>query len=172
MNKSDIPYHSGEADLKTHIITKPERIKLQIPKPVVAAICYRRKNDQVEFLLVRTKGGRRWTFPKGHVETKRSELPWVAAKREAKEEAGVGGLIDKKPFTSYSYSKGKHSAEDNVAAFLMAVESQCKPDEPERDPKWFTPKDAVTKLAKGGREEKYMQEHKRVIKAALTRIQS
>ena len=33
----------------------------------VAAVCYRVRNDSVEFLLVRTRGGR-WIFPKGNAE--------------------------------------------------------------------------------------------------------
>lgn len=143
-----------------------------MPRPVVAAICYRHKNGQVEFLLVRTKGGKHWTFPKGHVETERSEPPWAAAKREAREEAGVSGSIETKPFISYAYSKGKKSDDDIVAAFLMAVESQDKPDEPERDPQWFSPERAIKKFGKGGREEKYVREHERVIKEALNRVTS
>ena len=31
----------------------------------VAAICYRKRGDAVEFLLVNTNGGNKWTFPKG-----------------------------------------------------------------------------------------------------------
>ena len=31
----------------------------------VAAICYRRNGQSVEFLLVNTNGGGKWTFPKG-----------------------------------------------------------------------------------------------------------
>ena len=31
----------------------------------VAAICYRRRAGAIEFLLVNTNGGSKWTFPKG-----------------------------------------------------------------------------------------------------------
>jgi hypothetical protein len=34
----------------------------------VAAVCYRVRNDEIEFLLVRTRGTGRWTFPKGSAE--------------------------------------------------------------------------------------------------------
>mgnify|MGYP001205396574 CR=1 FL=1 len=139
-------------------------------RPVVAAICFRRKDGKIEFLLVRTTGGEYWTFPKGHVERKEVATPWAAAQREALEEAGVSGTIEKESFTSYSYSKGKHGREDVVAAYLMSVESQDKPDEPKRKPRWYTPVDAITKLAKGGREEKYALEHLRVIAEALAKL--
>ena len=30
----------------------------------VAAVCYRRRGPSIEFLLVNTNGGNKWTFPK------------------------------------------------------------------------------------------------------------
>ena len=45
---------------------------------VVAAVCYQRRNNGIEFLLVRTKGGKYWTFPKGHIKKQIDELPWHA----------------------------------------------------------------------------------------------
>ena len=35
----------------------------------VAAVCYRRRGPSVEFLLVNTNGGGKWTFPKGDPES-------------------------------------------------------------------------------------------------------
>jgi 8-oxo-dGTP pyrophosphatase MutT (NUDIX family) len=141
-----------------------------MPAPVVAAICYRRRNGKIEFLLVRTKDGKFWTFPKGHVEKEPSELPWKAAQREAGEEAGVGGAIETEPFTSYAYGKSD-ARQDIVAAYLMSVESERKPDEPEREPQWFSPERAIEKLAAGDREEKHRREHERVIREALARLE-
>lgn len=138
-------------------------------RPVVAAISYRRKDGKIKFLLVRAKGGKYWTFPKGHVEKEPPELPWQAAQREAREEAGVSGAIETEPFTSYAYSKGKRGHEDVVAAYLLSVESQHKPDEAEREPRWFAPGDAIKRLGKR-REKKYAREHQRVIDEALARL--
>jgi 8-oxo-dGTP pyrophosphatase MutT (NUDIX family) len=53
----------------------------------VAAICYRTRNSAVEFLLVNTNGGNKWTFPKGSTEANLSHSQ--AAEREAAEEAGA-----------------------------------------------------------------------------------
>jgi len=50
----------------------------------VAAVCYRIKGDDLEFLLVRTRSGR-WTFPKGGVDGDATNAD--AAAREAYEEA-------------------------------------------------------------------------------------
>ncbi len=137
---------------------------------LVAAVCYRRRNGDIEFLIVRTKGGKYWTFPKGHIKKKPAELPWCAAKREAGEEAGVDGSIEREPFTHYAYYKGENAQEEVVAAFLMLVESEREPDEPDRDPRWFTPEVAMEKLSKRRREERFALEHQRVIKEALVRL--
>ena len=52
----------------------------------VAAVCYRKRGTAVEFLLVNTNGGNKWTFPKGSPEARLSHSQ--AAEREASEEAG------------------------------------------------------------------------------------
>src|SRR5919106_2780311 len=66
-----------------------------------AAVCYRRTSGQAEFLLVRTRTGQAWTFPKGHLEP--GESVRQAADREAREEAGASGQIDSVPLTRYRY---------------------------------------------------------------------
>jgi 8-oxo-dGTP pyrophosphatase MutT (NUDIX family) len=141
-------------------------------QPVVAAICYRRNKGRIEFLLVRTSGGRYWTFPKGHVEKKPPERPWAAARREAIEEAGVTGKIKKKPLTSYKYFKDRHGDKriDIIDAYLLPVNAEVKPQERTRDPRWFTAEIAIKKLAAGGREKRYAREHARVIKEAVAKL--
>ncbi len=143
-----------------------------MPRPVVAALCYRRRKGKIEFLLVRTSGGKYWTFPKGHVEKKPRELPWAAARREANEEAGVTGRIQKKILTSYQYAKGSGRGKhvDIVDAYLMSANSEGKPGEQNRDPQWFTAEMAIKKLGAGGREKRYAREHARVIKEALVKL--
>ncbi len=65
----------------------------------VAAICYRRRGSAVEFLLVNTNGGNKWTFPKGSAEACISHSQ--AAEREAAEEAGALGTIEPRHFHVY-----------------------------------------------------------------------
>jgi 8-oxo-dGTP pyrophosphatase MutT (NUDIX family) len=151
------------------IITEGKE-QMDMAQRIAAAVCYRRDENGIEFLLVRTKGGKHWTFPKGHIKVKQAEAPWQAARREAGEEAGVDGDIDHEPFARYAYIKGKNSREEMVAAFLMRVTSEREPDEPQRTPRWFPPEAAVQKLSEGRREEKYIAEHRQVIDAALARL--
>jgi 8-oxo-dGTP pyrophosphatase MutT (NUDIX family) len=62
----------------------------------VAAVCYRRRGDSVEFLLVNTSGGDKRTFPKGATERRLSHRQ--AAERKALEEAGAVGVIEPRHF--------------------------------------------------------------------------
>src|SRR5579863_8089925 len=65
----------------------------------VAAVCYRMGSEGVEFLLVRTRGSGRWTFPKGSTEAGLTHAQ--AAALEAFEEAGVHGRIEEASFARY-----------------------------------------------------------------------
>jgi 8-oxo-dGTP pyrophosphatase MutT (NUDIX family) len=141
-------------------------------KPVdrVAAVCYRRVGESVEFKLVRTTRGGHWTFPKGHVE--KGEAPWTAAQREALEEAGVRGSIVPEPFTVYPHEKhtsGGRREELRVATYLMQVESDRDTPEPWRDPTWFSPEQAKQKLAEN-RQPQYQQAYSQVIDEACKNL--
>jgi 8-oxo-dGTP pyrophosphatase MutT (NUDIX family) len=138
----------------------------------VAAICYRQRGDTIEFLLVNTNGGNKWTFPKGAPERTMSHSQ--AAEQEALEEAGVKGTIEPRHFHLYLYSKGVFwkppgVREFVVKAFLMEVRESNFPHEADRDPTWFLPEEAKRILAKG-REVKYAREIQAVVDRALEHI--
>jgi 8-oxo-dGTP pyrophosphatase MutT (NUDIX family) len=140
----------------------------------VAAVCYRKRGAEVEFLLVNTNGGNKWTFPKGSPEQRLSHSQ--AAEREAAEEAGALGTIEPRHFHLYIHSKGVFwqpggVQEFVVKAFLMEVHQLRRPDEAMRHPTWFSPEEARQRLVKG-REVKYVHELESVIARALDRIQS
>src|ERR1700683_5471211 len=96
----------------------------------VAAVCYRVRGDGIEFLLVRTRGGGRWQFPKGSAEPGLTHAQ--AAALEAFEEAGVHGRVEETSFVTYVFRGGgrwtfpKGSAEPGLthaqAAALEAFE--------------------------------------------------
>jgi 8-oxo-dGTP pyrophosphatase MutT (NUDIX family) len=148
------------------------RIAKSLPLQV-AAICYRRRGTAVEFLLVNTNGGNKWTFPKGSPEARLSH--GQSAEQEAAEEAGALGTIEPRHFHLYIHSKGVFwqpggVQEFVVKAFLMEVHEMRRPDEPQRHPTWFSADEARRRLAKG-REVKYAHELEAVIDRALDRIQ-
>jgi len=140
----------------------------------VAAICYRRRGPSIEFLLVNTNGGGKWTFPKGTPEPALSHSQ--TAEQEAWEEAGVRGHIEPRHFHLYLHSKGVFwkspgVREFVVKAFLMEVECTESSHEPERNPTWFSAEDAKKTLAKG-REVKYAREMQAVVDRAVEHLSS
>jgi 8-oxo-dGTP pyrophosphatase MutT (NUDIX family) len=139
----------------------------------VAAVCYRKCSSGIEFLLVNTNGGNKWTFPKGCVELRLSHSQ--AAAREALEEAGAVGVIEPRHFHLYLHSKGVFwqplgVQEFVVKAFLLEVTHMRQSGEPARNPTWFSAAEARRVLAKG-REVKYAAELHAVIDRALERIE-
>jgi 8-oxo-dGTP pyrophosphatase MutT (NUDIX family) len=138
----------------------------------VAAVCYRKRGDAIEFLLVNTNGGNKWTFPKGSPESRLSHSQ--SAEQEAAEEAGALGTIEPRHFHLYIHSKGVFwqaggVQEFVVKAFLMEVHQLRRPDETQRHPTWFSPEEARKRLTKG-REVKYARELEAVVDRALERI--
>ena len=149
----------------------PRSLRFALPLQV-AAVCYRRRGQSIDFLLVNTNGGGKWTFPKGTPEHAMSHSQ--AAEQEAWEEAGVRGKIEPRHFHLYLHSKGVFwkspgVREFVVKAFLMEVEQTETSHEPERNPTWFSPEDAKKTLAKG-REVKYAREMQAVVDRALEHL--
>jgi 8-oxo-dGTP pyrophosphatase MutT (NUDIX family) len=160
----------------------------------VAAVCYRLRERSIEFLLVQTRGSRRWTFPKGGAEPGLTHAQ--AAAIEAFEEAGVHGRIENSSFVRYLCSKqaaqssskrsdskrsgskrsgskwlGKRSTDVAVSAHLCEVLRLSKPKEPNRNRTWFSVEKTKFQLRKG-REEEDGDTFARVVDRAAARIQT
>lgn len=149
----------------------PKLLRFALPLQV-AAICYRRRASGVEFLLVNSNGGSKWTFPKGSPEHSMSHSR--AAEKEAWEEAGVRGRIEARHFHLYLHSKGVFwkppgVREFVVKCFLMEITENGHPHENDRNPTWFLPENARKILAKG-REVKYAKEIQSVVDRAMELI--
>ena len=118
----------------------------------VAAVCYRVRSGVIEFLLVQTRKGR-WIFPKGSVEPGLTHAQ--AAALEAFEEAGVHGRMEEASFTRYVRRKpgeARNSGaksdrkEPPVNAHLCEVLRLVPPQEPNRNPSWFSAEKAKRRL--------------------------
>ena len=142
--------------------------RLRAPAPAgrvdVAAVCYRVRGGEPEFLLVRSRSGC-WTFPKGGVEQDATAAD--AAAREAYEEAGVTGRVDPTPFTSYRHRKARRIVQ--VHAHLFQVKGLNSPLEDDRDPTWFSADKAKRRLQKD-RTPEFAAEVATVIDRATKRI--
>ena len=67
--------------LEERRLASPRFSEIALPLQV-AAVCYRRRGESVEFLLVNTNGGGKWTFPKGSTDPRLSHSQ--SAEREHK----------------------------------------------------------------------------------------
>ncbi|HEV2785926.1 MAG TPA: NUDIX domain-containing protein [Solirubrobacteraceae bacterium] len=130
------------------------------PKAVAVAVCFRRRDRQLQFRLVRTSDGERWTFPGGSLRL--AEVPTQAAAREASEKAGVTGVIVEQPLTEFRYAR---RTDDVATAFLLAVQSTAPFGGEGRNPTWFDLQTSRERLAEG-RKPAEAAELQRVIDVA------
>jgi 8-oxo-dGTP pyrophosphatase MutT (NUDIX family) len=143
----------------------------------VAAVCYRVRGAGIEFLLVRTRGGGRWTFPKGGAEPGLTHAQ--AAALEAFEEAGVHGRIEEASFARYvrhrrANAENHSSRADEkgivVNAHLCEVLRLSPPKESNRNRTWFSVEDAKRRLREG-RKNNEGAEFSGVVDRAVAHIQ-
>lgn len=88
-------------------------------------IIYRRRQDRVEFFLIKDPFGR-WTFPKGHQEE--GETLEQTAVREIEEEAGLSGLrcCANLGSTHFKFKRGRTLIEKTVYLFLFEAPADVK----------------------------------------------
>jgi 8-oxo-dGTP pyrophosphatase MutT (NUDIX family) len=156
----------SEKFFRPHHVRKPHECEQ------VAAICYRVRKGEIEFLLVRT-GSEHWTFPKGGVEPGLTHAQ--AAALEAFEEAGVRGRIEEASFTRYvrrkkTGARNSTALEIRVRAHLCEVLRLGEPQESGRNPTWFSAEKAKRRLLED-RAADFGAELARVVERAVTRIQ-
>jgi 8-oxo-dGTP pyrophosphatase MutT (NUDIX family) len=114
----------------------------------VAALPLRRAKGVTEILLVTSRDTGRWIIPKGW--RAKGIRGCKAAAKEAKEEAGVKGKIERKAAGRYRYIKRAANAERiiDVAVFVLSVRKECKrwPEQHERRRAWFEASDAAVRV--------------------------
>src|SRR4029453_17370532 len=87
-----------------------------------AVVPYRIRKARVEVALVTTSCGRKWIVPKGSVDE--GERPREAAIREAEEEAGLRGVVARRPVGRYHHSKGNDLR--RVDVYVMRVTKELE----------------------------------------------
>ena len=117
----------------------------------VAALPYRIKGDNVEFLVITSRRRKRLIVPKGWPMPGLTDAK--AAATEADEEAGVKGRVDTKAFASFEYIKnlGDLAVPVNASVFPLRVKklkSEYK-ERKERKRKWMSAEEAADKLDDG-----------------------
>ena len=100
------------------------------PLTHAGAVVFRRRNDQVLYLVVSSSDGLNWVLPKGHIDP--GETPEIAALRELEEEAGIVGEIVI-PLSVRDFIKGGKEA---AVKFFLVRELGATASKEDRTVRW------------------------------------
>jgi phosphohistidine phosphatase len=109
-----------------------------------AVIPYRIRNERVEVALITTSTGKGWILPKGSVDD--GERPRQAAIREAEEEAGLRGVVARKPVGRYHHVKGNNLRRVDVYVMRVTRELEHWLEDKFRRRRWMRAADAADRL--------------------------
>lgn len=119
-----------------------------------AALPYRIGEDGIlEVMLITSRETRRWVVPKGWPE--KGKKPRQLVKIEAMEEAGVVGIVGRKPIGTYHYSKAMPDGETrllvvDVYPLSVSCELENWAEANERTRRWFHLDQASIAVSDGG----------------------
>lgn len=113
-----------------------------------AVLPFIKDGQTYKVVLVTTRKKKKWTIPKGIVEPDLD--PVDSARKEAEEEAGIGGYIEPVVFDTFQYDKWGGTC--HVKVYLMEVHEVLKewPESDFREREFFTPENAARVI---GRQE-------------------
>jgi predicted nucleotide-binding protein len=134
--------------IKQHIMSKFDVPALKRKKQgiltYVGAICFRHRDDVVEYLLVSSTQGR-VIFPKGHL-IGRDDSAIDAVMRLAKKEAAAKGRIIEGKSKHINYYNEEVSAVHRIELFLLETTQVLTVEAAFREPKWYKLDAAITSI--------------------------
>ncbi len=118
-----------------------------------AALPFSWNGGELRILLVTSRETRRWVLPKGWREKRLA--PHALAAKEAFEEAGVVGEVQRRPIGRYDYLKRgprDRVTPCSVRVFPLRVERLLDdwPERRQRQRRWFSPAEAAMAVEEGG----------------------
>jgi 8-oxo-dGTP pyrophosphatase MutT (NUDIX family) len=119
----------------------------QMPRTIVpqsGVIPYRIRKGRVEIALVTASSGPHWTIPKGHIEQDMTAPK--SAEKEAYEESGLIGRVEKRSVGRYVYEKRGRSRQ--VEVFPLEVRKELKrwPEMLIRKRRWMSVDEAASRV--------------------------
>lgn len=116
------------------------------------ALPYRVGRHGIEVMLITSRETRRWVIPKGWPLL--GKKPHRVAAIEAFQEAGVKGVVKKKPIGAYPYTKifadGLRLCFVEVYPLRVTLEAVKWRESSERDRVWFRADEAAALVDEGG----------------------
>jgi 8-oxo-dGTP pyrophosphatase MutT (NUDIX family) len=125
-----------------------------------AVIPYRIRKERLEIALVTTSRGKGWIVPKGSVDE--GEQPRDAAIREAEEEAGLLGVVARKPIGRYRHVNGNGDCRVDVYPMRVTAVLDHWLEDRLRRRRWMRIPDAVACLRQELRQ--FVRAVERVVK--------
>ncbi len=118
-----------------------------------AALPFSWDEGELRVLLVTSRETRRWVLPKGWKEKRLA--PHALAAKEALEEAGVLGEVERRPIGRYDYLKRgprDRVTPCSVRVFPLRVVRLLDdwPERRQRQRRWFSPAEAAMAVEEGG----------------------
>jgi len=117
------------------------------------ALPYRITAHGVEVMLITSRETKRWVIPKGWPMA--GKKPHQVAAVEARQEAGVKGVVGKKPIGAYPYSKTLPDGSQRlmfieVYPLRVTLETKKWREKDERQRTWFRQDEAAALVDEGG----------------------
>ena len=120
-------------------------MKLEFNFHQSGVIPYRRKNGELQVLLITSMKRKKWILPKGYIEFNLS--PFESAKKEAYEEAGVIGTNETIEVGSFRIKRSIGVCDIKVYSMEVIEVLDDYPDKELRKRKWFSVKDAADNIS-------------------------
>ena len=109
-----------------------------------AVLPYRRRDGELEVLLITSRNGKRWVLPKGIVEP--GMTPPDSAAKEAEEEAGVEGAVSENSLGRYAQKKWGGTCKIEVFPMRVTAEKAHWPEAEIRQRAWLSLESAAKRV--------------------------
>ena len=106
---------------------------------------YRKKDGELQILLITSMKRKKWILPKGYIEFNLS--PFESAKKEAYEEAGVIGANETVELGSYRIDRSIGICDIKVFSMEVIEILEDYPEKNLRKRKWFSVKEAAENIS-------------------------
>jgi 8-oxo-dGTP pyrophosphatase MutT (NUDIX family) len=116
-------------------------LKLEFNFNQSGVIPYRKKNNEIEVLLITSLKKKNWIIPKGFIEF--NLTPFESAKKEAYEEAGVTGANETVELGSFKLKKKSGISIMKIYSMEVSEFLEDYPEKNLRKRKWFSIREAA-----------------------------
>ncbi len=116
-------------------------MKLEFNFNQSGVIPYRKKNNEIEVLLITSLKKKNWIIPKGFIEF--NLTPFESAKKEAYEEAGVSGTNETVELGSFKMKKKSGLCIIKIYSMEVSEVLEDYPEKNQRKRKWFSVQEAA-----------------------------